>query len=174
MFRDSSTGEPFEITTPTPPAEATAEPTTELRVYITGEVNNPGVYAVCEGDRLADVVTAAGGATDAADLTKVNLAIRVSDEQQYHIPKKGEVESRPPFVPQGTPTPDADASGKIDLNSAIAKLLETLPGIGEVKAQSIIRYRESNGSFSKVDDLLAVPGIGTATLEAIRDLVEVR
>ncbi len=170
VLRDSTSGAPIEISLPT----ATAAPPIEIRVYITGAVNEPGVYPADEGDRLAQLIEAAGGATGEADLTAVNLAVRLRDEQHWHIPEQGEAAQAPPVLAQGPSTQGGVAPDKIDLNSADAKLLETLPGIGEVKAQAIIGYRQDNGPFSGVDDLLAVGGIGPATLEDVRDLVEVR
>lgn len=155
----------IEIILPTP--TPTAVPVTVLKVHISGAVRNPGLYAVNEGDRLADVIEAAGGATEDADLEAVNLAVRVKDQDHWHIPRLGE-------TAHTTPTEGSSAPGKINLNTASADQLERLPGIWEVKAQSIIRYRETNGPFSSVDELLNVSGIGAATLDAIRDLVEVR
>ena len=91
----------------------------------------------------------------------------MADEQHWHIPARGE---EPP-VATGERIAD---SGKIDLNSASVESLKSLPGIGDVKALAIVRYRQGNGPFSRVEDVLAVSGIGPATLEAIRELVEVR
>ena len=162
LLRDSSGGG-IEITLPTatPAAEAT------LQVYVSGAVRAPDVYALNQGDRLADAIAAAGGATQDADLVAVNLSARVKDEDHWHIPAMGE--TPPTSSVQGT-----SPSGKIDINSADMELLKALPRIGEVKAQAIISYREANGSFSSVEDLIDVPGIGPVTLEEIRDLVEVR
>ena len=126
---------------------------------------SPGVYAVEPGSRLEQVVEAAGGLTTDADPEAVNLAVRVEDEQHWHLPRAGE-SARPPS--SGGPS----ASSKIDLNSATAHDLETLPGIGAVRAQSIVDYRQANGPFSSVDDLLGVSGIGPATVESVRDLVD--
>ena len=136
-------------------------------MYISGAVEYPGVYAIKEGGRLEQVVEVAGGATEDADLTAINLAARERDEDHWHIPAVGE-NSQPPSAQAST------RPAKIDINSAEAELLKTLPGIGEVKAQSIIRHRETNGPFASVEDLLDVSGIGPATLDAIQDLVEVR
>ena len=163
IVRGTYSGGGVEIILPT----ATPESATDLKVYVTGAVRNPGVFDVKAGDRLAEVVEAAGGATEDADLTAVNLAVRVKDEDHWHIPVRGEA---PPVVSSEAASP----SGKIDLNSASPEQLQALPGIGEVKAQAICSYREKNGPFSEVDDILAVSGIGPATLEGIRDLVEVR
>ena len=109
----------------------------------------------------------AGGATQDADLTAINLAVRVKDQDHWHIPVHGES----PILP--TP-PSATGPNVIDINSADVEQLKSLPGIGDVKAASIVRYRETNGPYASVEDLLAVRGIGPATLDAIRDLVEVR
>ena len=163
FVRGPTSGNSIELVLPA----ATSVPETELKVYITGAVRLPGVYAVGLGSRLIDVVDAAGGPIRQADLAAVNLAVRVADEQHWHIPAQGE---EPP-VATGERIAD---SGKIDLNSASVESLKSLPGIGDVKALSIVRYRQGNGPFSRVEDVLAVSGIGPATLEAIRELVEVR
>ena len=152
---------------------ATAEPVVELKVYITGAVRNPGVYDIEQGSRLAQVVEAAGGATDDADLIVVNLAARVTDEEHWHIPRQGEV-TQAPLAMVTTPQADSSGSQKININSATAEELVDLPEIGETLAQRIVDYREANGPFSSVDDLIEVRGIGSATLDAIRDLVKVR
>ncbi|MCH8184908.1 MAG: ComEA family DNA-binding protein [Chloroflexi bacterium] len=138
-----------------------------LQAYVTGAVNDPGVYTLEDGDRLGQLVEAAGGATSDADLEAINLAALLRDEDHWHIPRIGE-------VPKVTTAGAANPLGKIDVNSATSVQLEELPGIGEVKARSIIQYRESNGPFASVDELLAVRGIGPATLDAIRDLVDTR
>ncbi len=138
-----------------------------LQVYVTGAVKDPGVYTLEDGDRLGQLVEAAGGATDDADLEAVNLAALLRDEDHWHMPRIGE-------TPKVTTARAANPLKKIDVNSATSVQLEELPGIGEVKARSIIQYRETNGPFESVDDLLAVQGVGPATLDAIRDLVDTR
>ena len=138
-----------------------------LQVYVTGAVKDPDVYTLEDGDRLGQLVEAAGGATDDADLEAINLAALLRDEDHWHIPRVGE-------APKVTTVGAANPLGKIDMNSATAVQLEELPEIGEMKARSIIQYRETNGPFASVDDLLAVHGIGRATLDAIRDLVDTR
>ena len=163
LFQRSSSDGAMEIVLPT----VTSAPKVELKVHVSGAVRNPGVYAIHEGDRLSHVIEAAGGATADADLAAVNLAVRVKDEDHWQIPRVGE-------APQESARQGTTTTGKIDINSAGVELLKTLPGIGEVKAQSIVRYRETNGPFASVEDLLDVRGIGPATLEALRDLVEAR
>lgn len=180
LVRGSAGGRRMEIILPT----ATVESRVELKVYVTGAVYSPGVYTVADGDRLADVVEGAGGVTEDADVTALNLAVRVKDEQHWHIPKLGEVAD---VLTDGAPVERSasaaggvlaeaagDVSRKIDLNSASAEALKSLDGIGEVLAQRIVDYREANGPFTKVDDLTKVRGIGSAILDKNRDAVEVR
>jgi competence protein ComEA len=127
---------------------------------------------MAEGSRLVDVVEAAGGFTDDADQDAVRLASRVFDEQHFRVPRLGEAVQDTPTRPQ--PQPVSVVSEKIDLNSAAVEALIALPNIGEVKARAIVSYREVNGPFPDVEAVLGVAGIGSATLAAIRDLVEVR
>ncbi|MFQ5860100.1 MAG: helix-hairpin-helix domain-containing protein [Dehalococcoidia bacterium] len=142
----------------------TATPTPELKVYMTGAVVNPGVYTLQPSARLEDALEAAGGPTGDADLQRVNLAQQVRDEDAFHIPRVGE--PLPTSTPQGQ-------DGRVNLNTASQAELEQLPDIGPVKAQAIIEYRETNGPFRRVEDLLLVPGIGPATLQQLRELVTV-
>ena len=163
LVRGTGTEGGIEIHLPT----ATPVAAVELKVYMTGAVHVPGVYVVGQESRLADAIEAAGGATDEANLTVINLAARVKDEDHWHIPRQGE-EVAP------LQTSASTASEKIDINSASPEVLEGLPGIGEVKAQAIVAYREANGPYSAVDQLLEIRGIGAVTLDAIRSLVEAR
>lgn len=165
--------------TPAPAAEtpqAAAEGISpEIRVYVSGAVNAPGVYPMREGDRVMDAIAAAGGVQPSADLARMNLAIRVQDESRYHVPFRGETPVfDTPVPPTATPAgiPRAGpAPGLIDINKATLGELETLPGIGPVMAARIIAYRDANGPFPSIDSLEEVPGIGPKTLEAILPLV---
>ena len=139
----------------------------DIQVYVTGAVREPGVYTVGADARLAAAVEAAGGVTDEADLDAVNLAARLVDEAHWHIPTRGETAA--PAQQAGK-----TAAGKIDINSANVETLVSLPQIGSVRAAAIVAYRESNGPFASAEDILNVAGIGPATLEAIRDLIEAR
>lgn len=138
-----------------------------IQAYITGAVVSPGVYALQPGSRVNDLVQAAGGALPDADMTSVNLAKRVSDEDQVYVSSAGEA---PPTDVAQVP-PAASRSGLIDINRASAVELKTLPGIGDVRSKAIVDYRTEIGRFQRIDQLLDVPGIGNATLEGIRELV---
>ncbi|WP_101848641.1 ComEA family DNA-binding protein [Zhihengliuella sp. ISTPL4] len=136
----------------------------ETYVHVLGAVARPGLYVLHAEARVVDALAAAGGATDAADLAGVNLARPVEDGEQIVVPVAGTVAD--PVIPP----PD---DGTVDLNSADQAALEELPGIGPALAQRIIAWREENGRFQAVDDLLAVPGIGERVLEGLRDGVRV-
>ena len=145
----------------------TTTPTPELKVYVTGAVAEPGVYSMREGQRLVDVIAAAGGAVRGSQLSCINLAIRVTDEAHYHVPGAGEPCQTAPSVEA------EEGAGRIDLNTATPDLLETLPNIGEVIARAIVDYREKNGPFKSIEDVMEVPRIGPATFDGIRELIYV-
>ena len=134
----------------------------EVVVYVTGAVAHQGLYTLHAGDRAADAVKAAGGLTEAADASRVNLAARVDDGDHVHVPALGEA-----FAAEA-------GTSLLDLNIATAQELERLPGIGAVRAQAIVAFRDSRGSFRRIEDLLQVEGIGATTLERLRLLVTVR
>ncbi|NMB40713.1 MAG: hypothetical protein GX996_02105 [Firmicutes bacterium] len=143
-------------------------------VHVTGAVKNPGVYTLQEGSRVFHVVDEAGGASDDADLERINLAQPLYDGQPVYVPRKGDECLQPsadPFSQQEGFS--AAGAQKININRANKAQLETLPGIGSVKAQNIINYRESNGFFQSVEDLTKVNGIGEKTLEQIKELITV-
>ncbi len=170
---------PVTIVAPEPTAAPEHIPS-KIRVHVSGAVRSPGVYEMSDGDRVMDAVAAAGGVQPGADLASVNLARRVQDEAQYHIPMLGESTASPTpgasdsSAPSGAGSRSSaigSSSPLIDLNTASAQQLETLPGIGPVMAGRIIAHRETNGPFASVDDVENVPGIGPKTLESIRPLV---
>lgn len=148
-----------------PLTESTATATGELYVHILGAVHAPGLYVLELDARLVDAVAAAGGTTDDADLTGVNLARTLTDGEQIIVPTSGAGQAGVPVESPG--------DTRIDLNTADQAALETLPRIGPALAERIIAWRDENGRFASVDDLLAVPGIGEKLLEGIRDGVRV-
>ncbi|HYZ76091.1 MAG TPA: helix-hairpin-helix domain-containing protein [Gaiellaceae bacterium] len=157
---------------PPPPILPPTTSTTPSRVvvHVVGAVRRAGLYRLSQGDRVADAVARAGGATRKADLSLVNLAALVSDGEQVVVPRRGAVVETGAGGAAGVGTGGA-AAGPVHLNSATVEQLDTLPGVGPVTAQKIVDYRQKHGAFSSVDELDAVPGIGPARLDELRDLV---
>ncbi|MCH7734704.1 MAG: ComEA family DNA-binding protein [Chloroflexi bacterium] len=147
---------------------STPEPAGPVVAHIDGEVRSPGVYTLVAGARVEDGIAAAGGVTERADLRSLNRAALLLDGQRISIPA---IQSRDESAADAEATTEQTRVGPVDLNTADLIVLQTLPGIGEVKAQAIIDWRDRNGLFTSVDDLLSVAGIGPVTVEALRPLV---
>lgn len=147
----------------------------QVFVHILGQVERPGLYQLTEGARAVDAVAAAGGFTAAADPATVNLARFLSDGEQIVVPAVGEAPAAgAPGAPGGGGTPSgAVIPGKVNINTADAATLETLPRIGPAMSQRILDWRETNGPFTAVEDLMSVTGVGEKTFEGLRDLVTV-
>lgn len=143
-----------------------------LLVHVIGQVGQPGVYELEAGSRVSDAIEAAGGATEAAVLSSVNLARRLADGEQLAVP---DANGLPAAASTGA-VPGAAASGStaiVDLNSADAAALDTLPGVGPALAQRILDWRSANGGFASVEQLLDISGIGEKTFERLREQVSV-
>ncbi|MCL2166012.1 MAG: ComEA family DNA-binding protein [Clostridiales bacterium] len=152
----------------------------ELAVHVVGGVASPGLYFLPRGSRIYDAVMIAEP-EEGADLSKINMALPLEDGMQIRIPLIGKLadwggealilrSSENQEYVQGA-TEQGGASGKVNINKASAKELETLPGIGPAYSQRIIQYREQNGGFKSIEDLMKVKGIGTAKMSDLRDLV---
>ncbi|MEV8272638.1 helix-hairpin-helix domain-containing protein [Microbacterium sp. NPDC077184] len=145
----------------------------EIFVHVSGQVQSPGLYVLADGARVVDVVAAAGGFAEGADRAAVNLARPAVDGEQVHIPAPGETPPDGAAAGGGSAEGGPAGDGPLDLNTADAAALDTLPRIGPAIAQRIIEWREQNGPFSSVEDLLAVPGIGEKLLAGLREQVRV-
>jgi competence protein ComEA len=134
---------------PSQPIEISLSPNLELQgeIYVGGAVNNPGMYPLRAEDSIGDIIQAAGGTNSSADLSRLKL----------NVPELGNTAS-----PQ-----------KIDINRAEAWLLQALPGIGEIRAQAIIDYRQQNGPFHNVNELTNVEGIGITTYKQIKHQITI-
>lgn len=156
-----------------------------IRVYVSGAVLEPGLYDIPMGSRAEVAISAAGGMTEAADSTRVNLARKLKDGNQVNVPalKGSGKSSLPKQFAKATQSAgkkssrqtvrDVATSGaKVKINSASVSELQTLPGIGPALAQRMVETR-NQGRFSSVEDLRRVPGIGKAKLERLRAYVEV-
>ena len=173
---DGSAADPDAVV---PPSEAA------VIVHVLGAVARPGIVEVNLGDRVIDAIAAAGGTTDAADVARINLARELVDGEQLYVPAVGEelpAGAGPGNGPGGAGAGagvgaagagGSGAAGLVNLNTADAAALETLPGVGPALATRILAWRDENGPFRAVDELLAVAGIGEKTLAGFRDLVTV-
>lgn len=132
-----------------------------LTVHVSGAVVRPGLVELEEGARTAEALIAAGGALPEADLSSMNLAAPVMDGSMIVVPLAGQYPG-PVALP---------GDGRVRLNAASIEAITSLPGIGPVLAERIAAYREENGPFFTVEDLLDVPGIGESKLAALRDSV---
>jgi competence protein ComEA len=153
---------------PPPPADGagvTGLPSARVVVHVVGAVYRPGLYRLEQGDRIADAVARAGGATRKADLAGVNLAAPLADGEQVLVPKRGAAGATLGAGAAGV------LSGPVQLSTATLEQLDALSGVGPVTAQKILDYRQEHGAFSSVDELDAVPGIGPARLEQLREVV---
>lgn len=147
-----------------------AEDVEVIMIHITGEINNPGVIVLHSGDRLIDAVKKAGNLTEKADVNRINLAQKLHDEDKIYIPKIGEELSNNTIY--NIDNYNEEKNDKIDINKASLSILESLPGIGVVKATKIIEYR-NNKPFESIDEIINVPGIGDKVYSDIKDKITV-
>lgn len=158
--------------------EQEASPAT-LCIHVAGEVGSPGMYELPQGARVSDAVNAAGGMTEAADQLSVNLARPVSDGEQIVVQSKVETSAQTSSLDavQGVAPASSSQSpalqGKVNINTASASELTSLDGVGESTAAKIIAYRQTNGSFSSIEEIKNVSGIGDKKFEAIKDSITV-
>jgi competence protein ComEA len=161
-------------------------PTQPVVVSVVGLVHTPGLVTLAPGARIADALKAAGGSTDGADTIGLNMARQVDDGEQIVVgiaPVKGQPAvlgssvspgSAAPGTPSTTSQPTKGTStALINLNTATVEQLDTLPGVGPVRAAAIVAWRTANGKFTSVDQLGEVDGIGPGRLEKLRPLVRV-
>lgn len=153
-------------------------------IHITGSVKNPGIVKLKEGSRIEDAIEAAGGLTENADITRVNLAYVVEDGTKIKIPSASEEDigdediidskSGDNIIIEENAVPSNNSTQTININKATEKEFETLPGIGPSLASKIIEYRNQNGKFESIEDIKNVNGIGDNKYEKIKDLITVK
>lgn len=159
--------EPIALTTTAPTSGPTAAATPqELVIDVEGKVKRPGIVTLPRGSRVVDAIKAAGGVKGKADTSTLNLARKIEDGEQILVGIQ-------PATGAAAPLTGGSAGAKVNLNTATIEQLDELPGVGPVTAKAILGWRTRNGSFTKVEDLLDVKGIGQATLDDLRDLVTV-
>ena len=150
----------------------TAPPvSTVVLVHVAGAVNNPGVYQFSEAARVGEAVDAAGGPTHDADVDRLNLAAPLADGDRIYVPTADETITPEVVGPTGPSGAATTTGGMLNINTASATELETLPGIGPATALAIVAFRTDNGEFVSVAELDDVPGIGPAKLAQLQELV---
>ncbi|CAC9925524.1 comEA protein [Aedoeadaptatus nemausensis] len=135
-----------------------------IYVDIGGAVHKPGLYTLDKGARVKDGITAAGGALPDADMSGVNLAKKLNDEEKLYIPKQEE-------LPSPQMATESSSSGVVSIQNGSKEELMTLPGIGDKTAEKIMEYRSAH-PFTKVDDLKEVPGIGDKTFDSLKNNIQ--
>lgn len=136
-----------------------------IYVYVCGQVNTPGIVELRKGARVFEAIIGAGGITENGNPDAINQAKPVEDGQMIYIPMIGEEYT--------TETVESQGDGLVNINTAQVSELTTLPGIGESRANDIISYRDSNGGFNKIEDIMNVPGIKEAAFNRIKDYIKV-
>lgn len=157
----------------------------DIKIYIKGEIKNPGLYETGADTRLLELIDIAGGTTENADVERLNLAAIMIDGTTVVIPARGSAETIDPMIAIGSQTeykedqskssasPDKITSGTININSAQESELMRLPGIGEATARKIISYREEKGNFLSIEEIMNVPGIGEKKFETMKPYLAV-
>lgn len=160
----------------------------QYKVDIKGQVNYPGIYTLSQNSRVTDVIELAGGLTENADTSVINLSKKINDEMVIIVYSKEEVQDfkrikeienvveekciqkdENSLINDACINTENKISKKISINSSTLEELMTLPGIGESKAKDIIEYRDKNGPFEKIEDLMKVNGIGENTIAQIKE-----
>lgn len=142
--------------------QETEEATDTIFVYVCGAVLEEGVYELSAGSRLYEAIEKAGGFREDAATTEMNQAEVLVDAMKIYVPTIEEVLER-----------QSTTGGKVNINQASKEELMTLPGVGASKAESIIRHREENGRFQKIEDIMEISGIKEGLFEQIKDLIQV-
>lgn len=149
-----------------------------IKVDVKGAVKSPGIFTAQAGDRVIDLISAAGSFTEKADTDKVNFAQIIEDQMVIYVPEIGEEDKvdleNIQVGTSGDAVTKGTSGGLVNLNTATQEDLQTLTGIGPSKANAILEYRESIGKFKEVDELKQVTGIGDKTFERLRDSISVK
>ncbi len=146
-----------------------SEATEKICVHVTGYVVNPGVYYVPEGSRVFEVIELAGGFLDTADKDYLNQAAILNDGQKLHIYSKEEAATANQSISDSGA--EQNPNKLVNINTATKEELMTLPGIGESKAESIIAYRQENGGFKTIEDIMKISGIKDAAFSKIKNYI---
>lgn len=152
-------------------------------VHVIGEVQTPGVVELEEGSRIIDAIEKAGGKTEDADLSKINLAYVIEDGVQIYVPRIGEdmnnitqisEEAGVGIITQTSKQEDAGKTIKVNINTANLEKLQTLPGVGNATAQKILDYKKEHGNFKNIEEIKNVSGIGESKFNNLKNYIVVK
>lgn len=148
----------------------------QVIIHITGSVKNPGIVKLKEGSRIEDAIEAAGGLTENADITNVNLAYVLDDGIKIKIPSVTDEDIEDEVISENIVEENNETSkgNIVNINKATESELQELPGIGSSLASKIIEYRNQNGKFNNIEDIKNVNGIGESKYSSIKDLIKVK
>lgn len=138
----------------------------KIKVYITGEVNKPGVFELDKDSRVEDAINSAGGLTNLANIKNINLALIIEDGQKIYIPNINDNDIIDYYSVEET-----SKNSKININKATISQLQNLPGVGPSLAEKIFNYRKENGEFKNIEDLKKVNGIGEKKFESLKEFI---
>lgn len=138
----------------------------KIKIHITGEVNQPGLIELEVGERVKDAIDMAGGLTNEADISKINLAYILSDGEKIYIPNQNDELDEEQIL--------QTSNSKVNINTATVSELETIPGVGESTAKAIVEYRTETGRFATIEDVQNVSGIGKSKFEKMKDYIVVK
>lgn len=143
-------------------------------IHVAGEVLNEGIVEISSNSRISDAINAAGGLTEEADISKINLASPLKDGEKVYIPNSEELKSGSYIeIKETEDITSYRETGKVNINTATQTELETLSGIGPSTALKIINYRKQNGKFKSIEDIKNVSGIGEAKFNSIKDSISI-
>lgn len=158
-----------------PSTNNSIEEINEIVIHIDGEVINPGIVYLPTEARVSDAIEASGGTTELADISKINLAYVLKDGQKIHIPSIYDTDSSQYIQDDAginvIVSDNSNSSSLVNINLATQSELETLPGVGPSTASKIIDYRNKNGRFQTIEDIMNVSGIGDAKFANIKDYI---
>ena len=160
------------------------EETSEIIIHIAGAVNEPGIKKLKEGARIEDAIQMAGGLTEDADISNINLAyvledgikIKIPSYQDAQDPEEDEImtDGIGENIIENIASSNTSNSNKININKATQEELKNLPGIGIELASRVVKYRDENGKFANIEEIKNVSGIGDSKFEKIKDLISVK
>ena len=148
-------------------------PNSMITVYVSGEVNKPGLIQIDSNARVSDAITACGNFTPLADKNAINLAQKLSDGTHIQVPTIKNSANTTSSTNNSSNSPNDKSNDLVNINTATKEELDTLPGVGPATAEKILNYRQEHGNFQSIEDLKNVKGIGEAKFNKLQDKISI-